>query len=140
MWVRRFSADVRTKVPGGHQGLYAVPIAVDRAEVADAAALAERLHGMPIVLDRPLAVAALYLDAYGQMDEHRADVPILLLVLAGHGFVRVGGAAGETRAVAPGDAVLWPAGAEHTLWTEAEALEAITIEGPEERQAGVESE
>jgi quercetin dioxygenase-like cupin family protein len=110
-----------------------VPIQVDRAQVADAEALAARVNGMPIVLDRPLEVAALYLDPHGKMDEHQADVPILLLVLAGNGFVRVGGPQGETRAVGPGDAVLWPAGQDHMLWTEAEALQAIVIEGPAER-------
>lgn len=135
MRVRRFSPDLKTKVPGGHAGLYAVPIQMDSAEVADAAALAARMNGLPILLDRPLAVVALYLDPHGQVDEHQADAPILLLVLAGHGFVRVGGPAGETRAVAPGDAVLWPAGADHTLWTEEEPLRAIAIEGPAERQA-----
>jgi quercetin dioxygenase-like cupin family protein len=108
---------------------------VDRAQVADVEALAARVNGLPIVLDRPLTVTAMYLDSQGQMDEHQAEAPILLLVLAGHGFVRVGGPAGETRAVSPGDAILWPARQDHMLWTEAEPLEALAIEGPEERGA-----
>jgi hypothetical protein len=31
MQVRRFSPDLKTKVPGGHFGLYGVPIQIDRA-------------------------------------------------------------------------------------------------------------
>ena len=133
MRVRRFSADLKTKVPGGHPGLYAVPIQVDRVSVQDAEVLAARVQGMPILLDRPLEVAALYLDPHGHMDEHQAETPILLLVLAGRGYARVGGPPGETLAVAAGDAVLWPAHTDHMLWTEDEAMEALVIEGPSER-------
>ena len=67
------------------------------------------------------------------MDEHSADQPILVLVTAGRGFVRVGGPTGETRAVSSGDAVLWPAGVDHAMWTEDDPLEAIVIDGPPER-------
>lgn len=134
MQVRRFSPDRKTKVPGGHPGLYGVPIHFDRANVSDPEALAERANGLPILLDRPLTVMAFYLDPHGQMDDHPAEAPILLLVLAGRGYTRVGGPEGETRAVAAGDAILWPAGQRHMLWTEDEPLQAIAIEGPEERQ------
>jgi quercetin dioxygenase-like cupin family protein len=135
MQVRRFSPDLKTKVPGGHPGLYGVPIALDRAVVPDPEALAARANGLPILLDRPLHVTAFYLDPHGQMDEHPAEAPILLLVLAGRGYTRVGGPDGETRPVAPGDAVLWPAAQLHTLWTEDEPLQAVAIEGPGEREA-----
>lgn len=80
-----------------------------------------------------MIVAALYLEAGGSMDEHSAEVPILFLVMRGKGFVRVGGPGGETRSVAAGDAVLWPAHLDHMVWTESEALEAIIIDGPAER-------
>lgn len=138
MQVRRFSADLRTTVPGGHRGLHGVPIQLDRAEVAagDEDALAARMNGLPILLDRALAVVALYLDAHGYMEEHSAEQPILVLVTEGRGFVRVGGSNGETRAVARGDAVLWPAGLAHTLWTDEEPLQAIVVEGPPERGDG----
>jgi quercetin dioxygenase-like cupin family protein len=133
MQVRRFSADLKTKVPGGHPGLYAVPIQMDRAGVQDPQSLAARMNGLPILLDRPMLVAAHYLEPHGRIDEHQTDVPVLVLVLAGHGFMRVGGPDGETRAVGPGDAVLWPAFEDHTMWTEDDALETIVVDGPAER-------
>jgi quercetin dioxygenase-like cupin family protein len=139
MQVRRFSPDLKTKVSGGHPGLYAVPIHLDRAHLptADLDDLARRLNGPPILLDRPLLVAALYFEPHARMDEHSAEQPILFLVVSGQGFVRVGGASGETRAVAAGDAVLWPAGLDHAVWTEDEPLQAIVVEGPGERASGV---
>ena len=92
-------------------------------------------NGLPILLDRPLDVVALYLDPHGAMEEHHAERPILLLVTGGAGWARVGGPDGEMRAIAAGDAVLWPAGQDHTIWTENEPLRAIAIEGPAEREA-----
>lgn len=139
MQVRRFTPDRKTKVPGGHPGLYAVPIHLDRAHLPteDLDELARRLDGLPIVLDRPLLVAALYFEPHAQMDEHSAEQPILFLVVGGGGFVRLGGPDGETRLVSAGDAVLWPAGVDHAVWTEDEALQAIVVEGPAERGASV---
>ena len=135
MRIRRFSPDLKAQVPGNHTGLAAVAIQLDRAELPslDPDALARRYHGLPILLDRPLAVVALYLDAHGAMEEHSAPIPILLLVTGGSGFVRVGGPHGETHVLAEGDAVLWPAGEDHMLWTTGEPLRAIAIEGPTER-------
>jgi quercetin dioxygenase-like cupin family protein len=135
MHVRRFSADLKTKVPGGHPGLYAVPIQLDRAQLPDQdmEKLAQRLNGLPILLNRPMIVVAMYFEPHGSMDEHSADMPILFTVTRGRGFVRLGGPSGETREVSAGDAVLWPAGMEHTVWTEDEPLEAIVIDGPGER-------
>jgi hypothetical protein len=74
MQVRRFSADLKSKVHGGHLGHYAVPIHVDRVHVADPQALAARLNGLPILVNRPLEVAALYLDACRRTEEHRSGV------------------------------------------------------------------
>lgn len=137
MHVRRFSADLKTRVPGNHSGLFAVPIQLDRAHLptSDSDMLARRFNGLPILLDRPLDVVALYLDPHGAMEEHHAERPILLLVTGGAGWARVGGPDGEMRAIAAGDAVLWPAGQDHTIWTENEPLRAIAIEGPAEREA-----
>lgn len=139
MQVRRFAPDRKTKVPGGHPGLYSVPIHLDRAHLPteNLDELARRLNGLPIVLDRPLLVAALYFEPHAQMDEHSAEQPILFLVVGGGGFVRLGGPDGETRLVSAGDAVLWPAGVDHAVWTEDEALQAIVVEGPAERGADV---
>jgi mannose-6-phosphate isomerase-like protein (cupin superfamily) len=137
MEVRRFSADLKTRIPGGHRGLWGVPIQFDRATLVtqDLDALAQQLNGLPILLDRPTRVVALYLDAHGAMAEHPAPVPVLFLVSGGLGFVRVGGPDGETRAVTAGDAVLWPAGVDHAVWTEEEPLAAIVVDGPPERGA-----
>jgi hypothetical protein len=52
MRVRRFSADLKTKVPGGNPGLYVVPIRLDRSQLPDQdmRKLAQRLNGLPILL------------------------------------------------------------------------------------------
>jgi quercetin dioxygenase-like cupin family protein len=136
MQVRHFSIDLKTKVPGGHPGLYTVPIQLDPAllNTQDSEVLARRFNGLPILLNRPMIVVAMYLEPHGSMDEHSADQPILFLVTKGSGFVRIGGPDGETRAVSAGDAVLWPAGLDHKIWTEDEPLEAIVIDGPAERE------
>src|SRR5688572_14891017 len=111
MQVRRFSADLKTKIPGGNPGLYGVPIQFDRAHLPtpNLDELAELVNGLPILLNRPMVVVAHYLEPHGSLDEHSADVPVLFLVTAGSGFVRIGGPTGETRRVVAGDAVLWPA-------------------------------
>lgn len=136
MLVRRFGADLKTKVPGGHPGLYAVPIQFDRQNYPPEkeAMLAQQMNGLPILLNRAMAIVALYLEPHGTMDEHSAEVPIIFMVLRGKGFVRLGGVNGETRAVSAGDAILWPADVDHMVWTEDEGLEAIVVEGPGERQ------
>ncbi len=135
MFVRRFSSDLKGKLPGGHAGVYAVPIQFDssRLPTNDMNALTQQLNGLPILLNRPTTVVAMYLEPHSAIDEHRASVPILVLVTNGNGFVRVGGPDGETRAVSAGDAILWPAELDHTLWTEDETLTAIIIDGPAER-------
>jgi quercetin dioxygenase-like cupin family protein len=140
MQVRRFSAELKTKIPGSHPGLYAVPIQFDRAHLPtqNLEELAQHLNGLPILLNRPMLVVAMYLDPHGSMDEHSAQVPILFLVTAGSGFVRIGGPSGEIRRVTAGDAVLWPAHLEHKVWTEDEPLEAIVIDGPAEREEALE--
>lgn len=135
MQVRRFSSDMKERVPGNHRGLYAVPIHVDAAAVPEEKRkeIVKRGKGLAISTDRPFLVAAMYIEPHGAMEEHSASVPVLFLVVHGRGFVRIGGPAGETREVAEGDAVLWPAGLDHMVWTEDEPLEAIVIDGPPER-------
>jgi quercetin dioxygenase-like cupin family protein len=136
MQVRRFSADLKTKIPGGHPGLYGVPIQLDSAQLdtQDTEVLAQRFNGLPILLNRPMFVAAFYLEPHGYMDEHPAEEPVLFLVTRGRGFVRIGGPTGETQSVTAGDAVLWPARLDHKIWAEDEPLEAILIHGPAERE------
>jgi len=136
MQIRRFFSDLKTKIPGGHPGLYGVPIQFDRAHLPtqNMEELSERLNGLPILLNRPMSVVAMYLEPHGAMDEHNAEVPILFLVTSGRGFVRLGGPNGETQSVSAGDAVLWPARLDHMVWTEEEPLVAIVIDGPAERE------
>ena len=136
MQIRRFSADLKTKIPGGHPGLYGVPIQLDGSQLPtqNMEELAQRLNGLPILLNRPMIVVAMYLELHASMDEHSADVPILFLVTRGKGFVRIGGPTGETQSVTAGDAILWPAGLDHKVWTEDETLDAIVIDGPAERE------
>ena len=137
MEIRRFSPDMKSK-PGGHPGMYGVPIHGDVASapesVEEREKWAQHLHGLPILLNRALSVAALYFEPRASMDEHSAEVPVLFLVISGSGYVRIGGPDGETRAVTAGDAVLWPAGLDHKVWTEDEELHAIVIDGPPERE------
>ncbi len=137
MQIRRFSADMKTKVPGGHPGLYAVPIQVDRSQIPTEAleAYAQRVNGLPLLVNAPMSVVAMYFDPHAILEEHSTDHPILFLVTGGQGTVRIGGPHGETRIVHAGDAVLWPTNLDHMVWTDEEPLQAITIEMPEERSA-----
>jgi quercetin dioxygenase-like cupin family protein len=138
MQVRRFSADMRSPIPGKHVGLWGVPILFDArlmpAEPAARAARAQRFNGMPLLLDAPVLVVAHYYERHAHMDEHRADEPILMLALSGAGKLRLGGLDGETRDVRAGDAVIWPAHVDHTVWTEGEELELLLVHVPPERQ------
>ena len=130
MQIRRFSSDIKTKVPGGHPGLYAVPIQIPSTQVPPERleAYTQRVNGMPLLLDVDHAVVALYFEPHATMDEHSADHPILFLVISGQGTLRLGGPTGETRTVQAGDAILWPTGVDHTVWTDEEPLHAIAIE------------
>lgn len=136
MQIRRFSADLKTKIPGRHPGVYGVPIQFDRADLVtqDMEEISRYLNGMPILLNRPMIVVAMYFEPHASIDEHSSEVPILFLVFGGKGFVRIGGPNGEIRSLSTGDAVLWPAGLDHTVWTENEELHAILIDGPPERE------
>jgi len=54
MHVRRFSADLKTKIPGSHTGLYGVPIQFDRANLptSNLDELTQLVNGLPILLKR----------------------------------------------------------------------------------------
>ncbi len=138
MQVRRFSPDLKIKIPGNHKGMYGVPIQFDTTGNGVTAeqreALAQRVNGLPILLNRAMVVSAMYFEPHSHMEEHSADVPILFIVTRGKGFVRIGGTNGETKEVVADDAILWPAELEHTIWTEDESLDAIVIDGPPERE------
>ncbi|MDQ2904424.1 MAG: cupin domain-containing protein [Ktedonobacteraceae bacterium] len=74
----------------------------------------------------------MYFEPHASMEEHSADHPILFLAISGRGHVRIGGPVGETREIQANEAVLWPAHADHTVWTGDEALHAIVINIPQE--------
>ncbi len=134
MFIRRFSADLKTKLPGGHPGVYSVPIQMNGALVPPERreAFAQRVNGLPLLLNVPTQVEAMYFEPRASLDEHSAPNPIIFIVIAGSGFVRIGGPNGETRAIQAGDAVLWPVGLDHTVWTEGDSLQAIVVNLPEE--------
>lgn len=136
MQIRRFSPDMKTKVPGGHPGLYSVPIQIPSTQVPPEKleAYAQRVNGMPLMLDAEHSVAALYFEPHATMDEHAADHPIIFLVISGQGTLRLGGSSGETRAIQAGEAILWPAQTDHTVWTDEEPLHAIAIEVMQEEK------
>jgi quercetin dioxygenase-like cupin family protein len=133
--IRRFTSDMKVKLPGGHPGVYGVPIQMDSARLPEKrrAAFAERMGGLPILLNCPTQIEAMYFEPRASIDEHSAPHPIIFMVIGGAGFVRIGGPDGETRAIQAGDAVLWPAGLDHTVWTEDEPMRAIVVNSPEER-------
>jgi quercetin dioxygenase-like cupin family protein len=136
MQIRRFSADLKTKIPGRHPGVYGVPIQFDLSDLVaqDIEEISQHLKGLPMLLNRPMIVVAMYFEPHASIDEHSAEVPILFLVIGGKGFVRIGGPNGEVQPISTGDAVLWPPKLEHTVWTEDEELQAIVIDGPPERE------
>ncbi|GCE29944.1 hypothetical protein KDA_54280 [Dictyobacter alpinus] len=129
MQIRRFSPDLKSKIPGNHPGLYGVPIQFPWGKIPPEKheEFASRVHGMPLLLDAELQVEAMYFDLHASIEEHAADHPILFLVIKGQGTMRIGGPAGETRKVQAGDAVLWPAHIDHMVWTTDKELHAIVI-------------
>jgi quercetin dioxygenase-like cupin family protein len=138
MQVRRFTADMKTLIPGEHIGLWGVPILFDARLIPDdpqaRAARLLQFNGLPLLLDAPVLVVAHYYERHAHMDEHSADEPILMLALSGAGKLRLGGANGETRDVRSGDAVIWPAHLDHTVWTEGEELHLLLVHLPPERE------
>ena len=137
MQIRRFSPDLKVKIPGNHPGLYGVPIQMSRSLIPPERMeeFSRRVNGLPVLLDIDLQVEAMYFEPHASMEEHSTDHPILFLVISGQGSVRIGGSTGETRAVQAGDAVLWPAHTEHTVWTDDAELHAIVVNTPQERES-----
>ncbi len=134
MQVRRFGSELKVKLSGGHPGVHGVPIQMDRSAMPAERLedFARRVNGFPLLLSSGTQVEAMYFDAHASIDEHMADHPILFLVISGRGTVRIGGPTGECRVLASGDAVLWPAETEHTVWTDDDTLSAIVINVPPE--------
>ena len=133
MLIRRFSTELKTRLPGGHQGVYGVPIQMNSALVPpeQRETLAQRVNGLPLLLNVSMQVEAMYFDPHAALDEHSAPNHIIFVVIAGSGFVRLGGPNGETQPIRAGDAILWPAGLAHTVWTEDKPLQAIVVNAPQ---------
>lgn len=129
MQIRRFGPEHKVKISGNHPGLYGVPIQFKRAQLPSARQeeFARRFSDLPVLLDADLQVEAMYFDPHASIEEHSADHPVLFLVISGRGMVRIGGPTGETSEIQAGDAVLWPAHIDHTVWTDEDVLHAIVI-------------
>lgn len=78
------------------------------------------------ILSRPLVVEHHY-EPGGAMREHAAEEPILCVCIDGAGFVRVGDETSELRAH---EAVVWPSGTTHTLWTAHRSMTVLLIHFP----------
>ena len=129
--IRPFGTEISR--PIAHAGAERVQASVIQipaalAEQLGREALAERFQGLPIVVDRPVAVGALLFDPHGQIHEHSAPYPILFIVIGGEGYVRVGGPQAQALKIHAGFAVLWPAGVPHQAWTTEHPMQALTIE------------
>ena len=70
-------------------------------------------------------VAELAFKRRGRITPHDNPNTTWFCVIEGGGFVQVGD---EQRRVAPGDAVLWPAGVTHAAWTLHTQMRAIVVE------------
>ena len=72
-----------------------------------------------------IAVANLKFSTNATIDEHSAPIEVDVICVAGEGFVSVGKQSSAFRA---GDRVVWPAGVNHRLWTEATEMETVMVE------------
>lgn len=85
------------------------------------------LTGGPIHADEHGLIAELVLARHGRLEPHSAPTTAWLLVIEGGGWVQVGQ---ERARIAAGEAVCWPAGVVHGLWTEGSELRAFVVEFP----------
>lgn len=85
------------------------------------------LTGGAIYADEQGRIAELVLARHGRLQLHSAPTTAWLLVIEGGGWVQVGQ---ERARIAAGEAVCWPAGVVHGLWTEGSELRAFVVEFP----------
>ncbi len=83
------------------------------------------VRGQVIHADARGAVAELAFARNARVEPHSSVDTTWLLILEGGGWVQVGD---ERARVAPGEAVLWPAGITHSAWTELTEMRALTVE------------
>lgn len=83
------------------------------------------LYPSLIFHDETIHIVELHFEPGGEMWEHDANHPILFIVIAGKGRVRVDGQESEMQS---GQAVLWPTGKPHKAWAEDVPFTAIAVE------------
>jgi quercetin dioxygenase-like cupin family protein len=129
--IRQFGPDKKHPIPfPGPVNLASVMIQLpsEVKEKIPEEQLRERFDGLPLFINREVAVAALYLGPHGEINEHDSDRPTLLLVIGGSGYIQVGGPTAPVQPVKAGDALLWPPFVLHKAWTEDEMMQMITVE------------
>jgi quercetin dioxygenase-like cupin family protein len=90
-----------------------------------------RRHGTVGVAARVLlkragiVIANLRFSPNATIDEHSAPFEVDVICIAGEGFVSIGEESSPFRA---GERVVWPAGANHRLWTKDSEMETLMIE------------
>ena len=137
--IRQFGPDKKHPIPfPGPVNLSSVMIQLpsEVKEKMPEEKLRERFEGLPLFINRDVAVAALYLDPHGEINEHDSDRPTLLLIIGGNGYVQVGGTTAPIQPVKAGDALLWPPFVLHKAWTEDEPMQMITVEYSAEQKPG----
>ncbi|MGD9889789.1 MAG: cupin domain-containing protein [Dehalococcoidia bacterium] len=72
-----------------------------------------------------VSLALLRFAPHGTIDEHPASIAIDVICLEGGGFTSIAGVAVPLRA---GEAIRWPAGQPHRLWTESEGMLTLMVE------------
>ena len=85
----------------------------------------KNLDAAPILAD-PAAVVHSY-GPGGDMPEHTAEEAILCLCIEGSGMVKVGDQVSE---LASEQAVVWPAGVAHKVWTTDSSMTVVLIHFP----------
>ena len=86
--IRQFGTEMSRPIPTpGVEGVQAsaIQIPAQIAGLLGQAELAERYQGVPIVVDRPVGVFALFFDAHARIHEHDAEHDILFVVIGGSG-------------------------------------------------------
>lgn len=91
----------------------------------------EGVAGQVIHGDGRGTVSELAFARHGRIEPHTNPNTTWFVVIEGGGFVQVDD---ERARVAAGEAILWPAGAVHSAWTELSEMRAIVVEfeGPDD--------
>lgn len=83
------------------------------------------LEGQVLHSDARGLITELAFSRGGRIEPHDSPNTTWFVVIEGGGWVQVGG---ETRRVAAGEAVLWPAAEPHGAWTDTSEMRALVVE------------